>query len=186
MTKESKSGRLTKDETWSGEIYVTDDLVVPRGVTLTIEPGTVVKVKHNRNYREQKKTRIDTEGGTIKAIGTPEERIWFTSDAKDPIDYDWRGIHLRNSDDSRFDYVIVEFAEVGIIAFNSDVVVTNSIIRWNNAEGLYAERSKPIFKYNRIYENANHEIALEQYNENVQIRNNIFGPGNCSTRGYIW
>jgi hypothetical protein len=66
---------------------------------------------------------------------------------------------------------------MGIEQFDSEVVVSNSIIRWNNAEGLYAERSKPVFANNMIYGNGYHEIALEQYNEDVQILDNFIGDG---------
>lgn len=34
---------LTADATWKGEVTLTDDLLVPPGVTLTILPGTVIR-----------------------------------------------------------------------------------------------------------------------------------------------
>ncbi|MBS3788932.1 DUF1080 domain-containing protein, partial [Candidatus Bipolaricaulota bacterium] len=162
----SKGGPLSSDETWSGEIHVITPVVVPKGVTLTIEPGTIVKFQHYRGYKEiGKRGGLAVNGGTVKAIGTPNEQIWFTSDANEPINGDWQGISLVNSRDSIFDYVIVEYAQIGIEQFDSEVTVSNSIIRWNNSEGLYAERSNPVFKNNTIYSNAYHEIALEQYND---------------------
>jgi hypothetical protein len=173
----SKSGTLTRDEIWSGEIHITDHIFVPKGVTLTIEPGTVVKFKHYRGYKEPWKRPGLIVEGTIKAVGTPEKQIWFTSDAEEPINGDWEGIGLENTKNSEFKYVIVEFGEVGIEQFDSEVTISNSIIRWNNTEGLYAERSKPIFSYNTLYGNGYHEIALEQYNENVQILSNIIRDG---------
>lgn len=39
------SGELTSNETWtSGCVYVAEGVVVPDGVTLTIDAGTIVKV----------------------------------------------------------------------------------------------------------------------------------------------
>jgi len=177
----SKSGTLTRDEIWSGEIHITDHISVPKGVTLTIEPGTVVKFKHYRGYKEPWKRPGLVVEGTIKAVGTPEKQIWFTSDAEEPINGDWEGITLENTKNSEFKYVIVEFGEMGIEQFDSEVTISNSIIRWNNAEGLYAERSKPIFSYNTLYGNGYHEIALEQYNENVQILYNIIHASSVKT-----
>jgi hypothetical protein len=175
---ESRGGTLIFDEIWSGEIRVTEDIIVPEGVTLTIEPGTVVKFKYYRGYKEPgKRSNLLVKGGTIRAIGTPEKQIWFTSDADDPINGDWEGISLVNTKDSEFNYVIVEFGELGIEQFDSEVIVSNSIIRWNNSEGLYAERSTPVFINNTLYGNAYHEIALEQYNENVQILYNVIRDG---------
>jgi len=187
----SKSGRLTTDEIWSGQIHVTEYVIVPKGITLTIEPGTVVKFKYYRGYKETwRRTGLTVEAGTLIAVGTPKKQIWFTSDATSPINGDWRGIRLYNTNDSEFGYVIVEFGEMGIVLYDSEVTVSNSIIRWINAEGLYAERSKPVFKNNTLYGNGNHEIALEQYNKDVRIVNNVFGPGHYGvhfekTTGYV-
>ncbi len=120
---------------------------------------------------------LEVNGGTLKAVGTPDNQIWFTSDADDPINGDWNGISLHNTENSEFKYVIVEFGELGIAQFDSSVTISNSIIRWNNSEGLYAERSRPVFRFNTLYGNGYHEIALEQYNENVQILYNVIRGG---------
>ena len=169
---------LTHDETWSGVKLINETIIVPEGVTLNIEPGTVIKFKHYRGYKEPwRRIGITVDGGTLKAVGTPEKQIWFTSDADNPINGDWQGISLSNTKNSEFNYVIVEFGEMGIEQFDSEVNISNSIIRWNNAEGLYAERSKPVFENNTLYGNGYHEIALEQYNQDVQILNNVFRDG---------
>lgn len=172
-----KSGVLFWSETWSGNVRVPSLLFVPPWATLRIEPGTVVKFGHDRDYRSFEKGGLLAEG-TINASGTPGERVWFTSDAPDPMNGDWGGITLQNSNGSVFDYAIVEFGEMGIEQFDSDARVSNSIVRWSNAEGLYAERSRPVFENNTLYSNAYHEIALEQYNEAL-IRGNYFHDGVC-------
>ena len=46
---QKKGGRLYHNETWSGNILVVDTVVVPAGITLTIEPGTTV----NRDFPYQ-------------------------------------------------------------------------------------------------------------------------------------
>jgi hypothetical protein len=172
-----KGGELAKDEVWSGEISVTGHVVVPEGIKLTIEPGTIVKFVHYRGYKEPWKKLGLHVAGIIKALGTPQNQIWFTSDANDPINGDWQGIDLHGTKDSEFNYVIVEFAEFGIAQFDSAASVSNSIIRWSNSEGLYAERSSPVFKFNTLYGNGYHEIALEQYNKDVQILYNVIKDG---------
>jgi hypothetical protein len=172
-----KSGVLIEDETWLGNVYVNDYVKVLEGVTLTILPGTIVKFKHSRDYKTFDRGNLVVDGGNIQAIGTPDEMIWFTSDAPDPINGDWGGITLENNMVSKFDYVVVEYGEMGIEQFDSTVPVTNSIVRWSNAEGLYAERSSPTFRNNILYSNAYHEIALEQHNKNVIIEDNIFHDG---------
>ena len=44
-----KHGVISKDETWQGEIHVIGDIVVPEGVTLTILPGSVVRIAANQD-----------------------------------------------------------------------------------------------------------------------------------------
>jgi hypothetical protein len=171
-----KDGELLVDETWSGNVYV-ENVEVLEGATLTIEPGTIVKFMYDRDYKTMERGALRISGGDIRAIGTAAEMIWFTSAAPDPINGDWQAIILEDSLESIFDHVVVEYGEMGIEQFGSVASVTNSIIRWINAEGLYAERSEPYFEGNLLYGNGYHEIALEQHNEGVVVRNNIFHDG---------
>lgn len=176
-----KKGVLSSDEVWSGNIIVDEYVSVPSGVVLTIEPGTHVQFKHYRGYKEPwRKGNLMTNGGVIRAIGGEDGMIWFTSDAEDPINGDWLGINIRNSKRSVFRYVIVEYAVLGILQMDSNVEVSNSIIRWVNSEGLYAERSTPMFISNILYGNGYHDIALEQFNKNVTIEGNHFLGGHVS------
>ena len=98
----TKSGVLTGDDTWSGNILVNDTVIVPQGVTLTIEPGTVIKFKYDRDYKTFDKAGLEIQGGSIKAVGTNDNMIWFTSAADDPINGDWWGISVYNSQNSEF------------------------------------------------------------------------------------
>lgn len=177
---QTKIGDITSDEVWSGKIYVSDVITVRKGATLTIKPGTVVKFKYDRNYKTFHRGGLKILRGTIKAIGTPQKQIWFTSAAAKPINGDWNGINIEDSQDSEFKYVIVEYGEMGVEQFDSSIPVTNSIIRWSNAEGLYAERSEPYFENNTLYGNGYHDIALEQFNRNVKIINNYFHDSHYS------
>jgi len=172
-----KGGNITEDETWSGAIFVNESIVVPTGVTLTIDPGTRIHFAPCRDYKDQTTVGFAVVGGTVRAIGTADQQIWFTSDAEIPINGDWSGIELYNTNTSVFKYVIVEFSGLGISQFDSKVNISHSIVRWVNAEGIYMERSTPLIEYNLLYGNGYHEIALEQYNYDVEIRNNIFAGG---------
>ncbi|MFX1288905.1 MAG: right-handed parallel beta-helix repeat-containing protein [Promethearchaeota archaeon] len=170
-------GPLTEDTKWSGLIHVENSVVVPENITLTILPGTWVEFRHYRGYKEDISVGLFIAGGTIKAIGSPDQQIWFTSDADSPINGDWAGISCVGTNKSIFKYAIIEFSTIGLEQLDSSVNISHSIVRWVNTEGLYAERSRPIIEYNLIYGNAYHEIALEQYNYDVQIRFNIFKGG---------
>lgn len=168
----TKAGTLEQDETWSGEICVTDHVFVPEGITLTIEPGTVIKFKHYKGYKEPWKRLCIGVKGTLKAIGTPEKQIWFTSDASDPVHGDWGTIHIAESKGNIIDHAIVEYAFMSIEFWTASGTVSNSIIRWITSEGIYMERSNPTIENNTIYGTGFNGIAMEQFNENVIIRYN--------------
>ncbi|MHA2088420.1 MAG: right-handed parallel beta-helix repeat-containing protein, partial [Promethearchaeota archaeon] len=172
-----KGGTLTQDEIWSGTIFVNERILVPTNITLTILPGTQILCKPNRDYRSTETVGFTISGGTIIAIGTAEKQIWFTVDHELPINGDWGGIELYQTNNSIFKYVIVEYAGLGIAQFYSQVNITHSIVRWVNLEGIYMEHSSPLIEYNLLYQNGYHEIALEQYNNDVIIRNNTFAGG---------
>jgi len=175
----SKSGRLATDEAWSGEIHITNHIFVPEGVTLTIEPGTIVKFKHYRGYKERWKRLGITIAGTLKAVGTPEKQIWFTSDANDPINGDWHMIRFEDAGtDSIVKYAIIEFAQQGINMWNSSPIVSHTIVRWNNWEGVYLESyCKPVIEHCLIYENGYNGVAMEQFNDATLKYNTVLRSG---------
>lgn len=171
-------GTITEDTTWEGHVFVQDGVTVSQGVTLTILPGTFVEFKHARGYKNVTRIGLMTTGGTIKAIGTPEHQIWFTSGAEQPINGDWGGIMCTNSFNSVFKYVIVEFPFIGLELTNSTVSISHSIIRWVHTEGIITTQSSGLIEHNLIYENGYHEIILEDFNYNITIQENIFNGGN--------
>lgn len=174
---------LWHDQTWSGEVFVSGKVIVLPWVTLRVQPGTVVKFKHNRDYKNPERAGLIIQGGTIRAVGTPEKPIWFTSDAEDPINGDWDMIFISKSrKENIFKYVIVEYAQLGINFWTSSGTVSNSIIRWVNSECIYMERSNPVIEFNTIYNCGYNGIAMEQFNYDVKIRNNkifnnLYGMG---------
>ncbi|AEM70031.1 putative lipoprotein [Allomuricauda ruestringensis DSM 13258] len=75
----TKTGVLTEDETWTAEnIYILDGkVVVGEGVTLTIEPGTIIKGAEGQETLAS--ALVVDQGGTLMAEGTPTSPIIFTS-----------------------------------------------------------------------------------------------------------
>ena len=74
---------LTADKEWTLKGYV----YVPEGITLTIQPGTVIK----SDIAEKGALTIE-RGGKIMAEGTADKPIVFTSGNDFPIAGDWGGI----------------------------------------------------------------------------------------------
>ena len=93
--------------TWSGEIYLIGDVVIPSGVTLTIDPETVINFRPGTDVYE---SGLDTNiseiviqnGGSLIAEGTIQNPIIFQSsfraDGTDPSGDGWTGIRVVNGD----------------------------------------------------------------------------------------
>ncbi|GGG34679.1 right-handed parallel beta-helix repeat-containing protein [Bizionia arctica] len=76
-----KAGGIALDETWVNDnIYILDrKVVVQDGVTLTIEPGTIIKGRAGQGSLSS--ALIVAQGGKIMAQGTPQQPIIFTSES---------------------------------------------------------------------------------------------------------
>ncbi len=76
---ETKSGLLVSDETWTNDrIYILQGkVIVDNGVTLTIEPGTIIKGAKGTGSLAA--ALIVARGGKLMAEGTADEPIIFTA-----------------------------------------------------------------------------------------------------------
>jgi hypothetical protein len=92
------SGFINSNTTWTlaGSPYiVTGNALLSQGFTLTIDPGVIVKFGTNNALQ------ID---GELIAIGTPTQRIIFTSNQANPQAGDWAKLHFSDfSVDATYD-----------------------------------------------------------------------------------
>ncbi|MFC1636737.1 right-handed parallel beta-helix repeat-containing protein [Planctomycetota bacterium] len=93
------SGELIQDTTWSGTCVLEGIVVVPEGIVLKIEPGTVVLMKEAASLRVN---------GQLLANGTENEPIRFTR-YEDGIT--WKQIMFVEARDSRLVHCIIEHAD---------------------------------------------------------------------------
>jgi len=93
------SGELIRDTTWSGLCVIEGAVIVPSGIILKIEPGTVVLMKHAGSL---------VVYGQLLADGTENAPIRFTR-------YDdgvtWKQIMFVRAEDSRLVHCILEYAD---------------------------------------------------------------------------
>lgn len=169
---------LQTDALWAGEVQVNGPFSVMPGATLTILPGTRVRMAHYRGYREpEKRIHFIVRGGVV-AEGTADEPIYFTSDADDPQNGDWSMMRLLDpTGPVVFRYCVLEFAQQGLNVWSGDVEVTNSVFRWNNWEGIYFESaSTAAMGFCQLTENGYNGLAAEQFNaidmENCEVFRN--------------
>lgn len=115
--------------------------------------------------------------GTLKAIGTEDNRIVFKSDSLNPTIYDWNRLEIYNG--------ILSYANVEnyrVLGTNGDDVE----ISYNNLKNIgecgICANSRAKISFNSI-SYAGHEL-IDMHNSFPIIRNNIIGPnptGSCIT-----
>ncbi|MGD8914477.1 MAG: right-handed parallel beta-helix repeat-containing protein, partial [Candidatus Thiodiazotropha sp.] len=135
------SGELGGNESWSGTVDLTGDLIVPEGVTLTIQPGTTINMPHRYDGTlggtDTSLSEL-TVNGSIIAIGTEAEPIVFTSDASSQAKGDWSGIVSYGA--LNFEYVEVEYGDNGITCISttpaSECTVKHSSIAHTAGNGI--------------------------------------------------
>jgi len=145
----------TSNTTWTlaNSPYVLNgDVTVAAGVTLTVEPGVIVKMNGVRTLRVN---------GSLAASGTSGSHITFTSLQDDAIGGDtggdgatsgspgqWASVKFATSTSSgTLNYVDVRYGGIGsaeqsygaveVTNASASVSITQSTVKWSQASGLY-------------------------------------------------
>lgn len=151
--------------------YIMNSLSINNGATLTINPGVVLKFSSNR---------IDVYEGAINAVGTPSEKIIFTSIKDDsrggdtnidgngtaPTPGNWLGIYFRESTmQSQLQYAEIRYGgdaenasntqgyprEGTVISENNNLIVDNCVVQLSNSSAFGAYgTSTATFTNNRL------------------------------------
>lgn len=144
---------IDHDTTWSGRVKIAGRVVVGRGVTLNIRPGTVVSfVRRDLNADGIGDAELRILGRLI-AKGTVRKPVCFRSAARNPKPGDWAYILVyAASGIAILDHCTIEHAFTGLQVHFSQAVVTNSIFR-KNTEGIRFGRGELTIEHNHISNN---------------------------------
>lgn len=134
---------ITVNTTWTAnKTYLINTTInVENNATLTIEPGTVIK------FGEEGELDVSYSGdfGTIKAIGTADRPILFTSNSDVKTAGDWDGIWLyQGANSCEFTYCTFEYGGgysdySGALNLKggNNLTVEHSIFNYNQYFGVY-------------------------------------------------
>ena len=165
---------IRSDETWRGEVRVRGSVVVQKGATLTIMPGTVVRFE-----------RIDVDGdgigdselyieGELAAEGTRERPIVFTSAEKDPAPRDWKYLFINLSPRAVLAHCVSEYAFSGVQIHFSRASVSGCTFR-RNVDGLRFSTAEGEFTRNVMTGNVYGVRYEERGSKVILTRNDITG-----------
>jgi nitrous oxidase accessory protein NosD len=122
--RQELAGVISSDLTLSGEVLLTGDLLILPGRTLTLQPGTTLRV------RKSESTKIDPEylssyteilvRGRLQAAGTAGAPIAFLPEIPGNAgEVVWAGIILDRAAGSIISHARIEGAEQGILAISA-------------------------------------------------------------------
>lgn len=153
------SGGIYTNTTWSlaGSPYiVTGNIVVFDNVTLTVDPGVVVKFNDG----------IDMEiRGTLSAIGTLTDTIVFTSNSAAPVRGSWPGLDFQTDMNSTLQFVKVMYGYRGVWTFDAIYASWSvSNCRFSeNTVGVYVNSAEVNNFYYCKFDNNGNGITSVQY-----------------------
>jgi len=162
---------IRKDTIWNGEIIVKGVVVVARGATLQITPGTRVRfLKTDRNNDGIGDSEIRVLG-RILAEGTPDARITFASAEESPSWKDWSYLLVFTSGSfNRVAYCNFQHAFSGLQVHFSTVSVKNSQFE-GNFEGVRFGRADLALE-NNVFRDNDVGIRFTRMEGPVLISNN--------------
>jgi len=175
------SGTLNADTTLTADIgpwRITDDLIVPAGITLTIEAGAIVYFDPG--------VMLDIEqNGRLLANGTESKRILLTRPPES--NSQWNGIRFNNTlQDNRLCFIDMNYGDrisYMILIQRSKVLIDN--MTWNSSNKTVLEINHPrLLVRNSVFPNVEsvkvihgQSLAGKEY---FILEGNTFG----STTGY--
>jgi len=182
---------ITASTVWTADnVYIVDGLIsVTDNQVLTIMPGTVVKFTEGSEFDIG-----NGDYGTIKAIGTAEEPIVFTSAAAIPQKGDWNGFWLYDGANScDFAYCVFEYGggyseEQGVMNLRGTEASFN-FCTFTQSGGYGIELRDcgfTLFTNNIISDNFNYEIKMNAGYVHTLGTNNIYdGKSILVAGGYL-
>lgn len=123
---------LTKDTVWQGDIKVEEDILVPKGVTLTVRAGTIVRVASAESTKTDPEyvsplTEI-TVRGTLKVEGTQKAPVEFVGMDRKPGS--WAGIVIDQATVA-IDSCQIRNADTALYVIEGSVELRDSLIKEN-------------------------------------------------------
>ena len=187
------SGTLSSSKTLTKQYnpyILSGTVVVPTGVTLTINPGTVVKAKPGAMLQvEGTLTSVGTSGEPISFTSFKDDSVWGdTNDdgsATSPAKGDWSKIYIKaNAQSSRVEFTNVSYAGNAVSIDGGSHQIKNCQFKEMSSDGISVGGGVQTITNNTIKGCTGTAISLGSVSPN-NVRNNT-GSGNGTNGIGVW
>ncbi len=173
QTSTPVSGTISSDTTWSqanSPFGFIEDVIVPNGVTLTIESGVTVNLN---SYSLQ-------VNGTLLAEGNQTSKITMTGSGQNSANWNGRIAFLNGSSNSILKYALITSSPDIIIGiYSTGVTISNCTISGTTDDAVNIDSSSPNLSGNIISNNGANGITIHgMYSSPTITANNISNNGN--------
>lgn len=171
------SGGIYSNTTWTlanSPYIVVDTVVVFPGVTLTIQPGVIVKFDNN--------IQLEIRQAKLIAIGTSADSITFTSNSSLPTPGMWLNIFFNGGAlRSKFNYCNFRYADQAIVAGQYDTLTVRNCNFFLNNTGFSGYPAYTLIDSCNFSYNVNYAMRYATANINYcNISHNKIGAADAS------
>jgi parallel beta-helix repeat protein len=188
------SGSVEQDEIWQGDILITGDILIPPGITVTVEPGTTIRFtaqKDDQHSPDEYDAEVEQTwhtrlisifvAGSLEARGTDDQPIVFTSDRQVIQEMDWESIMIEGDGAVYLDYVTIEHCHFGIQLNSPTLKLTISNSTFKDiytcavcGHGARPNLAGPVQITYSSFIQCGRECVDTYSDQNIIIRGNIF------------
>ncbi|MDH3998487.1 MAG: right-handed parallel beta-helix repeat-containing protein, partial [Desulfuromonadales bacterium] len=167
---------LIEDTVWDGEVLIDGILTVAAGVTLEIRPGSTIRFTRFDSNNDGIGEHEIFAQGTIRALGTAQQPILFSSAEATPQPGDWGAVNMMvSAEPNQLQHCTVEYGYRGFHAHFSQARLDNSLFRYN-VRGAQFQESQVVIEHCRFLNNGN----------GVQFRDSKVSLNRVEIRGGRW
>ncbi len=162
---------VDRDTVWEGRMVFDRTVVVRKGATLTLRPGTRVEFLRKDGDGDDIGDAALRVEGRLVAVGTREEPIVFTSGEEEPRPADWRFVIIEFSRDSILTHCRISYAYSGLQVHYSTVRVAHCVFS-NNVDGFRFSTANVVVE-NCLMEGNVNGVRYEERRSRTTIRKNV-------------
>lgn len=178
---------ITEDITfYTDSVYVVDGTIRIRDAKLTFQPGTTVKFTIGSGFDVAYSSNTNA---TLKALGTEESPILFTSNEENPKAGDWDGLRFfEGSNDCEFEHCVFEYG--GKDDYYGFIMIEDAEVSFKNCTLQHSSTHGFRLKSEGMFEgfDGNTLKDIEDYPISVYVNNvaSITGDNIYETTSGIW